>query len=58
MSQPGQVSDRLTELNTRLRAGWVAHRTSGGTPSWNVSSGDLHARPGADAGARLAAYPG
>jgi hypothetical protein len=29
MSQPGQGSDRLTELNTRLRAGWVAHRTSG-----------------------------
>jgi len=29
MSQPRQVSDRLTELNTRLGAGWVAHRASG-----------------------------
>jgi hypothetical protein len=29
MSQPHQGSDRRNELNTRLRAGWVAHRASG-----------------------------
>ncbi len=29
MSEPGQGSDRLTELNTRLGARWVAHRAFG-----------------------------